>query len=117
LEPVVDRAAGTLHFDKEGNVLWFQGSGHILYRYTNDDTGKSVDLNISGPGKQTEGADGLLHVDGTGPWALLLGPTDNPSSTALYIHGHLDITRDPSDGTLTLVSYTGTAEDICDMLE
>jgi hypothetical protein len=116
LEPVVDRATGTVHFDKQGDVRWFHGSGHLVYRYTNDDTGQSVDLNISGPGKQTEGSDGLLHFDGTGPWTLLFFPTDNPSSTALYIKGHLHFTVDPSDGTLTLVSYTGTAENLCDLL-
>ena len=116
-EPIVDRATTTIHYDKQGDIRWFHGSGALVYRYTNDDTGKSVDLNISGPGKQTEGADGLIHVDGNGPWSLLFFPGDNPSSTALYIRGHLNFTVDPSDGTLTLVSYRGTAANICDMLE
>ena len=89
----------------------------LVYRYTNDDTETSVDLNISGPGKQTEGTDGLIHVDGTGPWSLVFFPGDSPSSTALYFKGHLHFTVDPSDGTLTLVSHTDTVENICDMLD
>jgi hypothetical protein len=117
VEPIVDGASATTHYDKQGDIRWIHGSGPLVYRYTNDDTGTSVDLNISGPGKQTEGADGLIHIDGTGPWSLAFFPGDSPSSTFLYLKGHLHFTVDPTDGTLTLVSHTGTVENICDMLD
>jgi len=116
LTELVDKDVLTTHYDKAGDVRWQHGAGAVAVRLTNEMNGNSVDLNISGPGKITTGGDGLIHVDGTGHWALFFFPTDSPSSTALYIKGHFNATVDPNTGKFTLVSYTGTAESICDMI-
>ena len=117
LAELVDRSILTTHYDKAGNVRWEHSAGAVALRFTNESNGRSVDLNISGPGKITTGADGLVHIDATGLWALILFPTDSPASTALYIKGHTHFTIDPNAGTLTLVSYKGTAKSICDMID
>jgi hypothetical protein len=111
---VVNNSTTTTHYDQQGGVRWEHGSGRIVSRFAGN--GKSVDLNLSGPGKITFGDDGLLHVDGTGPWALLFFPGDSPSSTVLYLRGHFHFTVDLGTGKLTLVSHTGRVDNICDML-
>lgn len=111
---VVNDSTTTTHYDKQGGERWEHGSGRIVSRFAGN--GKSIDLNLSGPGKITFGDDGLLHVEGTGPWALLFFPGDSPSSTALYLKGHFHFTVDPGTGALTLVSHTGSVQSICDML-
>jgi hypothetical protein len=111
---VVNNSTTTTHYDNQGGVRWEHGSGQIVSRFAGN--GNSIDLNLSGPGKITFGDDGLLHIDGTGPWALLFFPGDSPSSTALYLRGHFHLTVDLGTGKLTLVSHTGRVDNICDML-
>lgn len=61
---VVNNGTFTTFFDKQGVPRWTHGSGKLVWRYTNEGTGTSIDLNISGPGKTIEGDDGIVHVDG-----------------------------------------------------
>jgi hypothetical protein len=121
-EPIADRGTQTLHFDRSGEIRWIHGSGHIVLRFTNLENQKSVDLNVSGPGKVTFGDDGSIHVDGEGGWAvtLLEGdvlPDGSPwtAPTVLFIKGHLRLSI-AEDGTLTVESYVGTVQNVCDML-
>ena len=124
---VVNNGTFTTFFDKQGVPRWTHGSGKLVWRYTNEGTGTSIDLNISGPGKTIEGDDGIVHVDGTGPWGLLFFapdgsfPGDDPGPLgeapgAFLVTGHMQLHFDTNTGVFTLVSFTGRAESVCDML-
>ena len=58
-----------------------------------------------------------MYIDATGLWALILFATDSPGSTAQSIKVNTHFTIDPNTGTLTLLSHTGTAESLCDVID
>lgn len=104
------------HFDKSGNIRWVWGGGHNVTRVTNLENGRYVDINATGPGKITTGADGSLTLDGTGHWLVGYFPTDSPSLTTLLYSGHIVLHVSPQ-GQLTLVSYVGAPpQDVCAMV-
>jgi len=120
VQDVVNNGTVTTHYDKLGDIRWEHTSGTLIWRFTNAETSDSVDLNISGPGKTTYG-DGFVYIDGSGPWALTFFPGDDagplgPAPGAFYIKGHVQFKVNLGTGQLTLISYTGTATSICDML-
>jgi hypothetical protein len=112
-EPVVSDGFTITFVDSEGNFRWLFGGGHLVVRITNDSTGQSIELNISGPGKITENDDGTLTLEGGGPFLLGFLPSDTPASTMLLVKGRVVLRIDPSTGQLTLVSHRGTSEDLC----
>jgi hypothetical protein len=90
-----------------------QGTGHAVEQITNDETGKSIDLNISGPQTVILHADGSMTQTFRGPLLLAFLPTDNPPGPALLlVHGRTVVNVSPS-GVKTLVNETGTQDDLC----
>lgn len=113
VEEVVNDGFTITFVDREGNVRRVLGSGRIVLRFTNDDTGASIVVNSTGPGKFTENPDGTLTILGGGHWTILTFPGDVPPSTALYTSGRIELTVDLATGRLVLVSLNGTSEDLC----
>jgi len=104
------------HLDKGGGIRWIGGAGTIVSTVTNMTTGKSVDINASGPGKITFNDEGSLTVEGGGPWLIGYFATDDPPLALLLYRGHI-VLNVASDGTLSLVSYVGAPpQDVCAMI-
>jgi hypothetical protein len=94
-----------------------RGSGRLVVRFTNDDTEASVVRNISGPGSFSFDAVGnLTAIDVSGVslgWQTEGSDLTGTIGTALYVsHGPFHY-----NGDLQLVSYTGTYENICNVLD
>lgn len=86
-------------------------TGVLKVEVTNLATGKTLALNISGPGKISP--DGSTLVGG-GPWLLFgeegqLGP--NSDAGMMLIHGRTTLTLGP--GGIETIEVQGTTEDIC----
>jgi hypothetical protein len=93
-------------------------TGHLVFRFTNLTTGKSLDLNISGPGKATFHADGSMTQDATGVWYWLFPRGTNlPGSLTLFLsRGRLVVETSPT-GQRSILSQVGQLEDLCGMLQ
>jgi hypothetical protein len=94
-----------------------RGSGRLVLRFTNDDTKASVVRNVSGPGSFTfDPAGNLTAIDVSGVslgWQTEGSDLTGTIGTALYVsHGPFHY-----NGDLQLVSYSGTYENICNVLE
>jgi hypothetical protein len=113
--PGANKGFSIFHVQEDGTA-WLWGGGNAVARITNDLTGASVDLNVTGPGKITFNDDGSASIDGTGHWLVGYGPHDSPSSDLVYYSGHIQLSVSPA-GQLTLLSYVGaTPQDVCAMI-
>jgi hypothetical protein len=112
IETPTSRTFTTTHLDKDGNVRWIWGGGSNVLTATNELNHKSVTVNASGPGKFVFNDDGSASLTANGTWVFLFFPTDSPASSLLVLSGRTEATI-ASDGTLTLVSHTGTTRDLC----
>ena len=88
-------------------------TGAYVTRVTNTSTGKSITVNISGPGRFTIHPDGSATLEATGRW--FLAEIENAPATAFISSGRVVISFAP-DGLATLVSQSGKVEDICALL-
>jgi hypothetical protein len=109
-ETTKDDAFAIYHVDHD--YLW--GGGRNFALLTNLDSGNTMVVNSTGPGKLTF-TEGGVDIVGGGHW--LVGETsDDPAPTApgLWLYsGHIHITFDPVNGT-QIVGYDGTAPiDVC----
>src|SRR5262249_23188497 len=108
----------TFPAEPDGDIVK-RDTGRVVARYTNDETGKSIEVNVSGPGTK------VIHPDGTetdttaGTWGLL-GSTLFPASfpgppLAFFIMRGGRAMKKPSPSDFeTAVSFTGTVKlDIC----
>jgi hypothetical protein len=112
-ESPVNKNFQNVHLDANGNVRWIWGGGNNVARITNVANGKVYEVNTTGPGKNTFGADGSLTIDGTGHWLVGYGPADSPSSSMIFYSGHI-VLHVTAEGVLSLVSYNGAAPvDVC----
>lgn len=110
--PGPNKGFAIVHTKRDGS-MWFWGGGNNVTRITNTDTGAYVDLNTTGPGKIFDNPDGTTTIDGTGHWLVGYGVGDSPSQRLLLYSGHI-VLRVELDGSLRLVSYSGTQpRDIC----
>jgi hypothetical protein len=98
----------------------FAVNGVFKLRYTNVDTGKSIELNISGPGTLKPQPDGSTLVTGHGPSAVFFFPGQlGPGSPGAFflIHGQftelVDQAGIPIPGTFTT---NGSVNSICELL-
>jgi hypothetical protein len=90
-------------------------TGAFRVRVTNLDTDASVDLNIPGPGRVIENADGSVTLESHGPWLIwfLEGDLGPGSPGQLFVNnGNLVQTFHP-DGRVTIDKQTGSQTDIC----
>jgi hypothetical protein len=98
----------------------FAINGVLKAQYTNVDTGKSITLNISGPGTLTPQPDGTTLVTGRGASAIFFFPgqlAPGSPGAIFLLHGQftelVDQNGNPIPGTFTT---TGHLQDICAML-
>jgi hypothetical protein len=107
----------------KGKVILFADmrifSGPIFVTLKNVSTGKTIDLNVSGP----------AHVSLSGNTVLIEGPSislpPGPANLLAYpglsplqlIHGQLVFTFDDQLNLTSLDKVTGTVEDVCELLQ
>lgn len=81
-------------------------TGTLKLQLTNVGTGKSIVVDISGPGTVVLHPDGSASEDLRGPGLVLFFPAANPAGPATYLFtGHTSLSFDPA-GNLTLLSTT-----------
>jgi hypothetical protein len=93
-----------------------KGTGQLLTRLTNlTEPSKTILVNISGPGRTYTDAAGVFHFILKGAsltWVTRGKDTTGTVPIGLYLrHGSVDY-----DGDFNLLSYTGTAENLCEAL-
>jgi hypothetical protein len=88
-------------------------TGAFVQRMTNTSTGKSITVNMSGPGRFTIHPDGSTTLEASGRW--FFGLIENAPLNAFISSGRVVISLAP-DGTATLVSQSGHVEDVCAVL-
>ena len=113
--PVRENLRVRYHYDEAGNIDGYQATGQLIARISNDETGKSVVRNLSGPGTVTFYPDGSYDAVLSGGFLIFLLPGDDPSSQLLLLQGHTDLHGNP-DGTKSIVSHEGTSENLCETL-
>ncbi len=100
-----------------GGVTTLKITGHAKATVTNQVTGESVTLNISGPGTLVLFPDGSFSIDAHGP-NLLWTAAENSFPgvpTISYTTGHVKVFVDAS-GQTTSYSLRGRRTDICAVL-
>jgi hypothetical protein len=109
--PLVNNAYNlTYPPDANGDVREI-ASGHAVVRLTNDETGKSIVPNTTGPQMTVIHPDGSETITLGGP--TLLGNLIPPVPGLVVVDGRTVIDQSPS-GDQTLVSFTGTVTlDVC----
>jgi hypothetical protein len=107
VETLANNAHDTTFFDRDGNPTRSETNGRLVIRMTNVETGTSITLNIPGPGRFVEDADGLTVVT-RGPWMLFF------AGELFTIHGH-GVFRIDAAGE-TIVSLRGHVVDLCPIL-
>jgi hypothetical protein len=90
-------------------------TGAFVTRLSNTSTGKSITVNISGPGRFTLHPDGSATLEASGRWNFFFIDAVNVGTKAIINSGHIVLSIAP-DGTQTLVSQTGHEEDVCTLL-
>ena len=100
--------------NKEVNRIFSSGvslvTGVLKVEVTNLSTGKTLALNISGPGKVS--ADGST-LTGGGPWLIFgeAGVLPGPDPGMFFTHGHITLTLSPTQ--ITSMVVRGKVVDIC----
>jgi hypothetical protein len=88
-------------------------TGKIKVRLTNVETGKTLDLNISGPGTFTfDEEDGTTTIKGGGPWLVWLLETDEGGPGIFLTRGHLTLVGDAEFNVLAF-EVRGHVTDLC----
>ena len=88
-------------------------SGSLILQLQNVENGKSITLNVSGPGTITTHPDGSQTVIDRGRSLSFFFPTDSPAGPATYLYTGQVVLNFTPDGQQILVRQTGTSEDIC----
>ena len=116
--PVQLDATGTAldisYTDALGNFHEFQAGPQVKQTMTNLITGKTIVVNISGPGQRTFGADGSFTLVGTGLWSWT---RVNPATLApgIFLTQGRFVLSISASGVRTFTS-TGTKIDLCAQL-
>jgi hypothetical protein len=120
IAPLTSGETLTTFFDQQGNVVMQLTTGPLKVRVTNIDTGESLDLNISGPGRSV-----IDEEQGTftqqGPWltGVLAGAfQDEPDLAGLFLtKGKVVSELDPETGAfLRFTAITRNRTNLCDVL-
>jgi hypothetical protein len=107
VHPLASKTFNTTFFDRDGNPTREHGTGRLVVRMTNLDTGRSIDLNISGPGTFVNSPAGLT-VDTHGNWMLFI------DGQLFTLSGHGQFFVDATSETI--VSRRGHVTDLCPIL-
>jgi hypothetical protein len=106
--------------DRGKSITFSDGSqlvtGTLKERLTNLDTGESIVVNVSGPGKFTVEGD-VLHVFGRGAWLLVATAEEPGGPGALFIHGHIRFDVDLLTGAPSNLQVRGSTRDLCEVLD
>ena len=120
LHDVVNQLVITDFFDRHGNLVRSSGNGLIIEQITRlNDQGEPVrriTRNISGPGTSTFDEDGETLV-ATGHWLFFFYPGEvvgYPDGLMWLTSGRWTWRFD--DAGVTLVSHTGSFQDVCTLL-
>jgi hypothetical protein len=112
LEPVVNNEYSlTFPAEANGDVRQIV-DGHLVTRFTNLDTGKSIDLNTSAKATLVFHEDGFTSIETSGPQVIIILAIGGRVPAAYVLYGHGVFTQFPN-GFLDIVSQTGTQFDIC----
>jgi len=121
LHDVVNNIVVTDFLDHDGNVVREHGGGLLVEQLTRLDAQnapiRSITRNISGPGTYTFDEDGAT-LAASGRWLFFFSPGEvegYPGGLMWLTTGRF-VWRFNDDGTTTLVSRTGTSEDVCTLL-
>lgn len=100
----------TTFFDQSGNVVMQLTTGPLKVRVTDLQTGESLDLNISGPGRILEDGETMIL---TGRWLNIV-----PDLGLVWLTtGTVVVAIDPETGFIvSFISTAGQVEDICEAL-
>ncbi len=111
-EPVVNNQYSlTFPAEANGDVRQIV-SGHLLGRFTNVDTGKSIVLNTSAKATLVFHTDGFTSIETSGAQVVFRVGVGGQVPSATVNYGHGEYTQFPN-GFLDIVSQTGTQFDIC----
>jgi hypothetical protein len=115
---LVNNETLTRFFDNNGTLVKQVISGSSFGMFTNLSSGKTINVNLSGPAQFTFNPDGSLTVSADGPQGFvmpLLGLGMGPLTLFSVGSGHVVYSISPKTG-ITLVSKVGSFQDVCPML-
>jgi hypothetical protein len=93
-------------------------TGKLVLSFTNEDTGKTIVDNASGPGTATFFPDGSAVIDSHGHTVVTLGPADQATTGEpglVFSSGHLVATFGPT-GSVQSFTLSGTQTNGCALL-
>ena len=111
---VNNQVVKTFPAEPNGDIVQL-ATGAFVTRLTNTTTGKSITVNISGPGRFTIHPDGSATLEAWGRWNFFFIDAVNAGTKAIINSGRVVLSIAP-DGTQTLVSQSGHEEDVCVLL-
>jgi hypothetical protein len=112
-DPIVNnQVVKTFPPEPNGDVVQL-ATGAFVFPLTNTSTGKTITVNISGPGRFTIHPDGSITLEARGRWFFAL--IENAPFNALINSGRV-VASIATDGTLTFLSRSGHVEDVCALL-
>jgi len=116
---LTNKEYATILLDRFGNPREILTTGALKVRLTNLSNGRSLDLNITGPGRFYSNADGTSTLVTTGPWLLFLNPGQLPQYTPrlFYITGHSVLSFDAAGNNSQITIIGGTMTDLCGALQ
>jgi hypothetical protein len=115
---LVNKETLTRLFDNNGTMVKQVISGSSFGTFTNLSSGKTINVNFSGPAQFTFNPDGSITISADGPQGFvvpLLGLGRVPLTQFSVGSGHVVYSISPTTG-ITLVSKVGSFQDVCPML-
>ena len=100
-----------IHEHADGTVVTVE-TGVAKVRLTNLESGESLDLNISGPGKLEVKPDGSFVFTGNGPWLFSDVPPQLGLPPFFLTKGHFEVRAD-ADGNFVSFERVGRLVDLC----
>jgi hypothetical protein len=112
---VTNQEYSLTYTDQNGNPTHEIVTGLLVVQVTNHDSGASIERNISGPGDYRFNPDGTITLSAWGTWLLFFFPGQlGPGAPGMVIinNGFVELLTNP-DGTQTILSRSGSLEDVC----
>jgi hypothetical protein len=103
-------------FVRKNGTSFIQVTGALKVRLTNLSTGKSIDINISGPIRFVPNADGSVTQIGPGPQLFVFDPGVAPDLPRLVLTSGRTVSMFDPEGNFSLLSVQGHVEDLCALL-
>jgi hypothetical protein len=107
----VDDQRVTTFFDKDGNPIRQTITGRLILTVRNDTTLESRTYRLGGSSQLAFGSDGSVTITLTGNSLVVLFPNDVPPGPSTTQGSGRAVIR--VDALFTLVSRTGSVEDVC----